>query len=297
MRRRHPRRGSESSGPARHHDDAHLFWRLKALAYYLATQHDRTANGRTVDFDTDCAHFTQLVSRLGSKRLIGSWDVDELLWLQELWHDRTAMWQDRQVWLHGDATPANFLFGSGLDVAAIDLERTKRGDRMFDVGRVAGEIHAVMDPNGVAAIAFDVNGTLVDIHTEDDREDIFRAIGHFLTYQGIDLRRHAIRDTYFERLKQQQRESPEEFPEFDAVAIWASIVAEHATDFTRALPQERFAQLRRPWPRCIAGCRGASSSCTRTSGRCWARCANTFPSPSSVTANRRGRVANCTRSG
>ena len=29
-------------------------------------------------------------------------------------------------------TPANFLFGPGMDVAAIDLERMKRGDRMFD---------------------------------------------------------------------------------------------------------------------------------------------------------------------
>ena len=26
-------------------DDAHLFWRLKALAYLLATLHNRTANG------------------------------------------------------------------------------------------------------------------------------------------------------------------------------------------------------------------------------------------------------------
>jgi aminoglycoside phosphotransferase (APT) family kinase protein len=130
-------------------DDAHLFWRLKALAYFLATQHNRTANGRTVDFDTDCRYFAQLVDKLRAKHLIGSWDVDELLWLQELWHDRPAMWQDRQVWLHGDATPANFLFGHGLDVAAIDLERMKRGDRMFDVGRVAGEIqHAFMSATG-----------------------------------------------------------------------------------------------------------------------------------------------------
>ena len=59
------------------------------------------------------------------------------------------MWQDRQVWLHGDATPANFLFGHGMDVAAIDLERMKRGDRMFDVGRVAGELqHAFMAATG-----------------------------------------------------------------------------------------------------------------------------------------------------
>ena len=34
-----------------------LFWRLKALAYYLATQHNRTANGTRVDFDADCVYF------------------------------------------------------------------------------------------------------------------------------------------------------------------------------------------------------------------------------------------------
>jgi hypothetical protein len=34
-------------------------------------------------------------------------------------------------------------------VAAIDLERMKRGDRMFDVGRVAGELqHAFMAATG-----------------------------------------------------------------------------------------------------------------------------------------------------
>jgi hypothetical protein len=141
---------SHAIGRSIHHrNDAHLFWRLKALAYFLATQHNRTANGRTVDFDTDCRYFAQLVDRLRVKHRIGGWDVDELLWLQDLWRDRPEMWQDRQVWLHGDATPANFLFGHGLDVAAIDLERMKRGDRMFDVGRVCGEIqHAFMAGTG-----------------------------------------------------------------------------------------------------------------------------------------------------
>ena len=84
-------------------------------------------------------------SAAAKARRIGQWDVDELSWLRDCWRDRPRMWQDRQVWLHGDATPANFLFGHGMDVAAIDLERMKRGDRMFDVGRVAGELqHAFM---------------------------------------------------------------------------------------------------------------------------------------------------------
>jgi Phosphotransferase enzyme family len=128
-----------------HGDDAHLYWRLKALAYFLATQHDRTANGACVDFDPDCRYFDTIVGRLQQAHRIGQPDVDEFACLRDRWRDRPEMWQDQQVWLHGDATPANFLFGCGMDVAAIDLERMKRGDRMFDVGRVAGELqHAFM---------------------------------------------------------------------------------------------------------------------------------------------------------
>jgi len=128
-----------------HRGDAHLYWRLKALAYFLATQHIRTANGATVDFDPDCRYFDTVVGRLRKARRIGPRDADELSGQRDRWRDRPQMWQDRQVWLHGDATPANFLFGHGIDVAAIDLERMKRGDRMFDLGRGAGELqHAFM---------------------------------------------------------------------------------------------------------------------------------------------------------
>ena len=129
--------------------DEHLYWRLKALAYFLATQHNWTANGHTADFDADCRYFDTVIGRLEYQGRIGQWDIDEFSWLRDRWRDRPQMWQDRQVWLHGDATPANFLFGSGMDVAAIDLERMKRGDRMFDVGRVAGELqHAFMTAVG-----------------------------------------------------------------------------------------------------------------------------------------------------
>jgi aminoglycoside phosphotransferase (APT) family kinase protein len=132
-----------------HGDDAHLYWRLTALAYFLATQHIRTANGATVDFDPDCRYFDTVIGRLKKSGRIGQWEADHLSRLRDRWRDRPEMWQDRQVWLHGDATPANFLFGQGMDVAAIDLERMKRGDRMFDVGRVAGELqHAFMSTVG-----------------------------------------------------------------------------------------------------------------------------------------------------
>jgi len=150
-----------------HRDDGHLYWRLTALASFLATQHDRTANGTGVDFGTDCGYLDTVAGRLEKAHHIGADDATELSRLRDRWRDQPRMWQDQQVWLHGDATPANFLFGDGMDVAAIDLERMKRGDRMFDVGRVAGELlHAFMRDCG-----------------EKYRADPF--IGHFLReYSG-----------------------------------------------------------------------------------------------------------------
>ena len=328
-----------------HRDDAHLYWRLKALAYFLATQHDRTANGASVDFGADCGYFDTLANRLRKAHRIGSDDADELSRLRDRWRDQPRMWQDQQVWLHGDATPANFLFGDGMDVAAIDLERMKRGDRMFDVGRVAGELqHAFMRDSGdrhranpfidhflweyschfpdreshvrvgqgpravlhgaepaadrqerlhrpglrrtarqagqataagrlervpggaaaladptrrqrppfgqyacmdIRAVAFDANGTLVRILTEDGMEEIFRAAAHFLTYQGIDLCRNQVRDLYFQFMAEQRDASQEEHPEFDAVGIWRRIITEHQTAYTRALPAAKLKQMPR----------------------------------------------------
>ncbi|MEJ5328621.1 MAG: phosphotransferase [Desulfobaccales bacterium] len=55
------------------------------------------------------------------------------------WEKQFAAWPDRQVLLHGDATPTNFLFPDGRAVA-VDLERLRLGDRLFDLGWVAGEL-------------------------------------------------------------------------------------------------------------------------------------------------------------
>jgi putative hydrolase of the HAD superfamily len=94
----------------------------------------------------------------------------------------------------------------------------------------------------IRAVCFDANGT-IKILTHDGAEEIFRSTAHFLTYQGIDLRRHHVRELYFQILKEQQQSSPEEYPEFDAVGIWGSIIERHLTDFTRALPAEKLRQL------------------------------------------------------
>ena len=95
----------------------------------------------------------------------------------------------------------------------------------------------------IRAIAFDVNGTLVKILADDGDERAFRAAAHFLTYQGIDLHRYELRELYFQLLKEQLRTSQERYPEFDAVGIWRSIIEDHQTDFTRALPAAKLEQI------------------------------------------------------
>ena len=59
-----------------HQDDAHLYWRLTALAYFLATQHDRTANGDGVDFESDCQYLDTVAGRLRKAHRIGADDAD-----------------------------------------------------------------------------------------------------------------------------------------------------------------------------------------------------------------------------
>jgi hypothetical protein len=126
-------------------DDGYLFSHLKALACFLSTLHERTALHDSVDFGVECNYFDTVVHTLLKRGRIEKWDMEELCWLRERWQERPRMWQDQQVWLHGDVTPGNFIFGGGMRVGAIDLERMRRGDRAFDVGRLLGELqHAFM---------------------------------------------------------------------------------------------------------------------------------------------------------
>ena len=72
----------------------------------------------------------------------------------------------------------------------------------------------------IRALLFDVNGTLIDIETDEGLEEIYRAIAHFLTYQGISLHRWEVRDLYFQIMQQQRAQSAETFAECDVVEVW-----------------------------------------------------------------------------
>jgi putative hydrolase of the HAD superfamily len=94
----------------------------------------------------------------------------------------------------------------------------------------------------IRGIIFDVNGTLIDILTDEGDERIYRAIGHFLSYQGIYLHRGAVRGLYEQILDQQRRASTEAHYEFDAVQVWRDFLALNPAAAT-ALPPGKRTQL------------------------------------------------------
>ena len=97
----------------------------------------------------------------------------------------------------------------------------------------------------VKGIIFDVNGTLTDIHTNEEHDEIYRVLSNLLSYQGIMLDPYVVKDRYFQILKEQRATQGGRHPEFDAIGIFQTIITQYATDFTRSLPKQKLEQLPR----------------------------------------------------
>jgi len=117
-----------------------LFQKLSALADFLAALHNRTAGEWTVDFHGTYEYAGRLIESLVQKKGMDRSEADEIYRLREAWRGRRCTWEDRRVLVHGDATPANFEFGPGREVLIFDLERMTWADRVFDLGRLVGEL-------------------------------------------------------------------------------------------------------------------------------------------------------------
>ena len=90
----------------------------------------------------------------------------------------------------------------------------------------------------IDAVLFDINGTLVDILTDDNHLGVFRKIRNFLNYMGIYTHKLELKELYFQTMKEQRAATKEEFPEFDSQAVWKKILELKHTDFSRQLPPE-----------------------------------------------------------
>jgi putative hydrolase of the HAD superfamily len=92
-------------------------------------------------------------------------------------------------------------------------------------------------------ILFDVNGTLIDIETDENEPDIYRAIELFLSYQGINVPSSELSYAYFEIVNRQLASSHEMYPEFNSVGVWREILNRYLPRSPFVLSSHRVAQL------------------------------------------------------
>ncbi|MDH4316767.1 MAG: phosphotransferase [Desulfobulbaceae bacterium] len=172
-----------------------LYRKLSALAFFLSALHNRSVTPYPVDFNQDCSYLDKLLTVLHDQNKIDHHEVEEFYRLRERWRAHDIMWGDRQVFVHGDATPDNFLFAAGNDVVAFDMERAKLADRVFDLGRIAGELkHFFMAGTGDKYAAEPFIGHFLWEYCGyfPDRENAFQAITRRIPFHlGLTLLRIA----------------------------------------------------------------------------------------------------------
>jgi len=172
-----------------------LYRKLAALAHFLAKLHNYTAGDQPVNFGEMRNYMQSLIMLLRLKRGLSSEDAETFANLLDSWQSRDYMWQDKRVLVHGDVTPANFLFGHGPSVLAIDLERMQWADRVFDLGRLCGELtHAFFQGTDNPDNAEPFIGHFLWEYSchFPDRESTFAAVTRRLPfYMGMTLLRIA----------------------------------------------------------------------------------------------------------
>ncbi|MBR1944754.1 MAG: HAD family hydrolase [Alphaproteobacteria bacterium] len=95
----------------------------------------------------------------------------------------------------------------------------------------------------IRGLIFDINGTLTDILTNEEQNDLYRVVSHFLIYQGIEISPEELKRLYFDINKRQRADSQEEHPEFDAVVLFEEIIEKNATDYTKKLSNKKLKLL------------------------------------------------------
>jgi aminoglycoside phosphotransferase len=120
-------------------DQAPLWRGLEKLAHLLALFHSRPVPALPVSPEPALAYLDKVMAQLQEAGLLTREDRLALAGERLAWEFRLQNFFDRRVLIHGDATPTNFLFPNGRAVA-LDLERLRAGDRLWDLSWVAGEL-------------------------------------------------------------------------------------------------------------------------------------------------------------
>ncbi len=126
-------------------DERLLYERLSLLSFFLCEIHRRTQTDSTADQQPFINYLYWLIDYLTFRDVISRQDIHSFKHQVDKWAASSLLWGHRNVIIHGDATPTNFIFTSSSEVVAIDMERMRFGDAAYDIGMVCGELkHAFL---------------------------------------------------------------------------------------------------------------------------------------------------------
>ena len=116
-----------------------LFEKLSHLARFFVKLHQISETDRTVSPDLPQAYMQKLLNCLRQELLGPLEEATIEQYSSRWWNEESIFVTDREVIVHGDATPTNFLFDGNM-VMGIDLEEMKWADRCWDLGFIAAEL-------------------------------------------------------------------------------------------------------------------------------------------------------------
>ncbi len=114
--------------------------KLEKLANFLYVFHHRTMSDKNFEVDLISSYFQKVLNKLIKQTVISDNERKRFFKLIDKWLDKKQFFTVKKVLIHGDATPTNFIFTEEGHVVAIDLERMKETDPVYDIGMVCGEL-------------------------------------------------------------------------------------------------------------------------------------------------------------
>jgi hypothetical protein len=115
-----------------------LFDKLSYLARFFVKLHRNGETDRQVSPDLPRWYLGKLLHSLSKGALTPS-KRENIKKYAANWWEENDIFADREVIVHGDATPTNFFF-QHHEVIGIDLDKMKWADRCWDLGFIAAEL-------------------------------------------------------------------------------------------------------------------------------------------------------------
>lgn len=89
------------------------------------------------------------------------------------------------------------------------------------------------------AIFFDLNGTLINILTDEAQDSLYLTMSNLLASYGVKIEPEELRCKYFELIREQKSSKQDEYIEFDVIKIFDSLISAYSGEETKRLPKEK----------------------------------------------------------